>query len=132
MQRKTVTTVRKKEPTFILKPAIKYTTRRKSTGNIRSSGRSLVVLATKYALNLYMSAALSLLSIALSWGNVKMAVNTGKNPQNTEMKNSNPACNAIWDFIITADTLSFFGVITARFPPEKSQNSCSCKNLSDP
>ncbi|KAL3839378.1 hypothetical protein ACJIZ3_023969 [Penstemon smallii] len=53
MQRKTVTIVSKKEAAFILKPAIKYTTRRKSSGNIRSSGRSLVVLATKYALNLY-------------------------------------------------------------------------------
>lgn len=91
MQRKTVTIVRKNEPTSILRPAIKYTTTRKSTGNIRSRGRSLVVLATKYALNLYISAARSLLSIALSWGNVKMAVNTGKKPQNTAMKNSNPA-----------------------------------------
>lgn len=92
MQRKTVTMVRKKEPVFILKPAIKYTTTRKSTGSIRSSGRSLVVLATKYALNLYISAARSLLNMALSWGNVKMAVKTGKKPQNTAMKNSNPAC----------------------------------------
>lgn len=96
MQRKTVTTVRKKEPAFILNPAMKYTTTRKSTGNIRSSGRSLVVLATKYALNLYMSAARSLLSMALSWGNVKMAVKTGKNPQNTAMKNSNPACKSFF------------------------------------
>lgn len=95
MQRNTVVTVRKKEQALIRKPAMKYTTTRKSTGNIRSSGRSLVVLATKYALNLYMSAARSLLSMALSWGNVKMAVKTGKNPQNTAMKKSNPACKSL-------------------------------------
>jgi hypothetical protein len=41
-----------------------------------------------------MSAARSLLNMALSWGNVKIAVNTGKNPQKTAMKNSSPACNA--------------------------------------
>jgi hypothetical protein len=40
-----------------------------------------------------MSAARSLLNMALSWGNVKIAVNTGKNPQKTAMKNSSPACN---------------------------------------
>lgn len=66
MQRKTVSMVRKKEPASILRPAMKYTMIRKSTGNMRSSGRSLVVLATKYALSLYMSAARSLLSMALS------------------------------------------------------------------
>lgn len=66
MQRKTVSMLRKKGPALSLKPAMKYTTRRKRTGSNRSSGRSLVVLATKYALSLYMSAALSLLSTARS------------------------------------------------------------------
>lgn len=96
MQRKTVSMLRKKGPALSLKPAIKYTTRRKSMGSNRSSGRSLVVLARKYALNLYMSAARSLVSMALSWGNAKMAVKTGKNPQNTAMKNNSPAC--MWDW----------------------------------
>lgn len=66
MHRKTVSMLRKKVSALSLKPAMKYTTTRKSTGNNRSSGRSLVVLATKYALNLYMSAARSLVSMALS------------------------------------------------------------------
>lgn len=66
MQRKTVSTLRKKDSALSLNPAMKYTTTRKSTGNIKSSGRSLVVLATKYALNLYILDSLSLLSIALS------------------------------------------------------------------
>lgn len=93
MQRKVVSTVRKKASASCFNPAMKYTTKRKSTGSIRSSGISLVVLAKKYALNLYMSADRSLFSIALSCGNVKIAVKTGKNPQNTAMKNSNPDCN---------------------------------------
>nr|GMC70623.1 hypothetical protein Iba_scaffold61430CG0010 [Ipomoea batatas]GME12607.1 hypothetical protein Iba_scaffold14018CG0010 [Ipomoea batatas] len=84
--------VRKKEAASCFKPAMKYTTRIKSTGRNRSSGRSLVVLATKYALNWYISAARSLLSIALSCGNVNIAVKTGKNPQKTAMKKSSPAC----------------------------------------
>lgn len=62
---------------------------------MRSRGRSLVVRARKYALSLYMSAARSLLNMALSCGNVKIAVNTGKNPQKTAMKNSSPACNEV-------------------------------------
>lgn len=66
MQRKTVSMLRKKGEADSLKPAMKYTTTRKSMGSIRSSGRSLVVLAKKYALNLYMLAARSLLSMALS------------------------------------------------------------------
>ena len=92
MQRKTVSMERKKWQTLSLKPAMKYTTRRKRMGSTRSRGRSLVVLATKYALSLYISAALSFDSIALSCGNAKTDVNTGKNPQNTAMKNSRPAC----------------------------------------
>lgn len=51
-----------------------------------------MVRARKYALNLYISAALSLFSIARSCGNAKIAVKTGKNPQKTAMKKSNPAC----------------------------------------
>lgn len=66
MQRNTVSTLRKKDSALNLNPAIKYTTTRKSTGNIKSSGRSLVVLATKYALSLYIFDSLSLISIALS------------------------------------------------------------------
>lgn len=93
MQRKVVSTVRKKAQASCVKPAMKYTTKIKSTGSIRSKGMSLVVLAKKYALNLYISADLSLFSIALSCGNVKIAVKTGKKPQNTAMKNSNPDCN---------------------------------------
>lgn len=94
MHRKTVSTLRKKDSALNLKPAIKYTTTRNNTGNIKSSGRSLVVLATKYALNLYIFDSRSLLSIALSWGNVNIAVNTGKNPQNTAMKKSSPTWDA--------------------------------------
>lgn len=66
MHRKTVSMVRKKGEALSLKPAMKYTTTRNSMGSKRSSGRSLVVLAKKYALNLYMLAARSLLNMALS------------------------------------------------------------------
>lgn len=66
MQRKTISMLRKKVSALSLKPAMKYTMTRNSTGSNRSSGRSLVVLATKYALNLYMSAARSFVSMALS------------------------------------------------------------------
>lgn len=51
-----------------------------------------MVRARKYALNLYISAALSLFNIARSCGNAKIAVKTGKNPQKTAMKKSKPAC----------------------------------------
>ena len=51
-----------------------------------------MVRARKYALNLYISAALSLFSMARSCGNAKIAVKTGKNPQKTAMKKSKPAC----------------------------------------
>ena len=51
-----------------------------------------MVLAKKYALSLYISAALSLFSIARSCGNANIAVKTGKNPQKTAMKKSKPAC----------------------------------------
>lgn len=88
-------TVRKKAETSCVKPAMKYTTKIKSTGSIRSNGMSLVVRAKKYALNLYISADLSLFSIALSCGNVKIAVKTGKNPQNTAIKNRSPDCNEV-------------------------------------
>lgn len=65
-------------------------------GKMRSKGRSLVFLANKYALSLYMSTDLSFTNIALSCGNVNMAVNSGKNAQNTDMKNNNPACIHIY------------------------------------
>lgn len=44
---------------------------------------------------MYMSTDLSLASIALSRGNVKIAVNKGKKPQNTEMKNNSNALNFV-------------------------------------
>lgn len=66
MQRKTISMLRKKGEALSRKPVIKYTTTRNNIGRNRSSGRSLVVLAKKYALNLYMFAARSLLSMALS------------------------------------------------------------------
>lgn len=70
MQIKTISMVRKNAFALCFRPAMKYTILRKSSGSRRSSGRSLVVLATKYALNLYMSAARSFCNIALSCGNV--------------------------------------------------------------
>ena len=66
MLRKTVNMLRKNGSALSLRPAMKYTISRKITGRKRSSGKSLVVLAMKYALNLYMSTARSLFNIALS------------------------------------------------------------------
>lgn len=66
MLRKTVNMLRKKCVAVALRPAMKYTITMNMMGRKRSSGRSLVVLAKKYALSLYMSTARSLFSIALS------------------------------------------------------------------
>ena len=77
-----------------LNPTMKYTISKNTTGRIRSKGRPLMFRATKYALSLYISADLSFINIAHSRGKVKIAVNTGKKPQNTEVKNSSPACTS--------------------------------------
>lgn len=66
MLRNTVTMVRKNADTSSFKPAMKYTMPRNITGRMRSSGRSLEVLAIKYALSLYISTDLSFASMALS------------------------------------------------------------------
>lgn len=66
MLRKTVSIVRENASKLGFKPAMKYTININNMGRMRSKGRSLVFLATKYALSLYISTDLSLTSIARS------------------------------------------------------------------
>lgn len=66
MLRKTVSIVSENAVKPGFKPVMKYTIATNSMGWMRSKGRSLVFLATKYALSLYISTDLSLTSIALS------------------------------------------------------------------
>lgn len=66
MLRKTVSIVRENAAKLGFKPAMKYTININNMGRMRSKGRSLVFLATKYALSLYISTDLSLTSIARS------------------------------------------------------------------
>ena len=65
------------------------------TARPNSMGRSLTR---------YMSAALSFAIIDLSIGNVKIAVNNGKYPQNTPMKNNNPDYICSIHYFITASS----------------------------
>ena len=92
MLRKIASNVRKNAENFGFNPTMKYIMSIKKVGKTRSKGRSVMFRAAKYALSLYIPTDLSFISITLSCGKVKIAVNSGKKPQKTEMKNSNPAC----------------------------------------
>lgn len=91
MVKKIVSKVRENAAKLGFIPTIKYTMSMKRIGKMRSKGRSVIFRAAKYALSLYIPADLSFINITLSCGKVKIAVKQGKNPQKTEMKNSNPA-----------------------------------------
>ena len=102
--RQTVAMVKTKAVRVRRRLAMKQRMRMKMTARPNSMGRSLNVRAMKQALTRYMSAALSFAIIDLSIGNVKIAVNNGKYPQNTPMKNNNPDYICSIHYFITASS----------------------------
>lgn len=92
MLKKTASKVTKNAVKLGCMPTMQCTMSIKKMGKMRSKGKSVMFRAAKYALSLYIPADRSFINMNLSCGKVKTAVDKGKNPQNTAMKNINPAC----------------------------------------
>ncbi|GAB2215675.1 hypothetical protein Droror1_Dr00020070 [Drosera rotundifolia] len=76
--------LQKKADAVGFSPVIQYTMVMNTVGSTSSMGRSPAIRAMKYDESLYIPDDLSFSSIIRSGGNVKMAWNNGKKPQNPE------------------------------------------------